>query len=473
MRPPTRPGNDNHALIGSLVILVATIATLISFSSTNGLPFIPTYKVTVELPDATGVDVGAPVRVGGARVGVVKRLHAVAPTATHPSFTRAELAIDPKLRPLPVDSRVRLRPISVLGGKYVAIALGTSAGGLAKGRPLPLGRAEKTVDIGQALRVFEPRTRLALQRTLTGLGNALAGRGREINGTIGSLQHLLAPLGRVADILAAPSTGLARFIRASAALARALAPVATQLHGLIAHAGPTLAALRGSDGSLGDAIDETARLESVATPALRQIQPVLDDARVVTANLRRAAPRIPAAVRELDGTLRAALPSLRLTPAVSERLHSLFTALGAFARDPTTVPSLGILRQATDILTPLLQVVTPAQTTCNVFSLAARNLGLDRAQGDANGSFARTALYTYPPQTLQAGHAAPDLHADPYATNNADECETGNEPYAPGLLIGSPAGRQPARTEQTRPPAEATERARAAGLLDENPQGAP
>ena len=199
------------------MILVATIATVISFSAGTGLPFVPTYKVTVELPDAGRLNVGAPVRVGGARVGVVKALHAVAPTATQPSFARADLAIDPKLRPLPVDSRVRLRPISVLGGKYVSIALGTSADGLADGEPLPLGRAEKTVDIGQALRVFEPRTRLALQRTLTGLGNALAGRGREINMTIGSLEHLLAPLGRVADILAAPSTGLARFIRASAA----------------------------------------------------------------------------------------------------------------------------------------------------------------------------------------------------------------------------------------------------------------
>jgi ABC-type transporter Mla subunit MlaD len=473
MRPRTARNNTNNALIGSLVILVATIATLISFSATNGLPFIPTYKVTVEIPDASGVDVGAPVRVGGARVGVVKRLHAVGPTAAHPSFTRAELAIDPKLRPLPIDSRVRLRPISVLGGKYVAIALGTSADGLAKGRPLPLARAAKTVDIGQALRVFEPRTRLALQQTLTGLGNGLAGRGREINAAIASFDHLLAPFGRVADILAAPSTGLARFIRAGAGLARALAPVASQLRGFIAHAGPTLAALRGSDGSLGDAIDQTARLTSVANPALGEIQPVLDDARVVTANLRRAAPRIPAAVRELDATLRAASPSLRLTPGVSRRLRSLFKTLDGFARDRTTVPSLGILRQATDILTPLLEVVTPAQTTCNVFSLAARNLGLDRAQGDANGSFARTALYTYLPQTIQAGHAAADLHADPYATNNANECETGNEPYAPGRVIGSPAGIQPAKTENTRPPAEATARARAAGLLDENPQGAP
>lgn len=455
----------NYALIGSVVILVATIATVISFSAGTGLPFVPTYKVTVELPDAGRLNVGAPVRVGGARVGIVKALHAVAPTAAHPSFARADLAIDPKLSPLPIDSRVRLRPISILGGKYLSIELGTSARKLADGEALPLGQAVKTVDIDQALRIFEPRTRLALQRTLTGFGDALAGRGGAFNAAIAGLDHMILPLGRVADTLAAPSTGLARFVQGGERLAGALAPVGPQLHGLILHAGPTLAALRGTDDALGELIESTPRLERTVTPALTEIQPILEDATYVSRNLRNGTRHLPGAARELDGALRAGRTPLRRTPVVARRLQALFKTLRAFVRDPNTPGSLRILTQATDILTPLLRTITPAQTVCNTFTLAARNLADDRSQGDANGSFARTALYGYVPQTLQTARPAGDLHYNPYAIANASECEAGNEPYLPGQHIGNPAGLQPAQTEHTTPPAIATERARAGGLL--------
>jgi hypothetical protein len=108
-----------------------------------------------------------------------------------------------------------------------------------------------------------------------------------------------------------------------------------------------------------------------------------------------------------------------------------------------------------------------------VFALAARNFGLDRAQGDTYGSFSRTALYAYVPQTLQTAHAEPGLHFNAYGNENASECETGNEPYLPGKQIGNPPGNQPAQTERTSPPADATERARSAGLLATDPQGAP
>lgn len=459
------PGG-NFALIGSVVILVATIATVISFSAGTGLPFVPTYKVTVELPDAGRLNVGAPVRVGGARVGIVKAVHAVAPAPGHPSFARADLAIDPKLKPLPLDSQVRLRPISILGGKYLSIELGRSPQKLAAGRPLPLGRAVKTVDIDQALRIFEPRTRLALQRVLTGFGNALAGRGGAFNQALTGLAHLIQPLGRVADTLAAPSTHLDRFITAGARLAGTLAPVGDELHGLIDHAGPTLGALRGTDGALGQVVEDTPRVEATVTPALAEIQSILEDATVVSRNLRAGTKRLPAAVGALDQTLRAARPPLRATPVVAGRLKDLFVTLRAFVRDRNTPGSLRMLTQATDILTPLLQKVTPAQTVCNTFALAARNLALARSQGDANGSYARTSLYAYPPLTLQSGQPASDLHYNPYGTEDATECEAGNEPFLPGRQIGSPPGRQPAVTERTTAPADATARAREAGLLD-------
>jgi virulence factor Mce-like protein len=448
----TRIRPTNYTLVGSVVILVATIATVISFSATTGLPFVPRYKLTVELPDAGRLNVGAPVRVGGAQVGIVKAVHAVAPTRTHPSFARADLAIDPKLAPLPADSTVRLRPISILGGKYISIDLGTSKRKLPDGKPLPLGQAVKTVDIDQALRIFGPQTRRAIQGTVTGFGDALVGRGTTFGETIGAFDHLVVPLGRVADTLVAPSTRLPRFFDAGARLAAALAPVGPQLDGLIRHAGPTFGALRGTDGALGDLIQDTPRLERAVTPALSEIQPILADATFVSRNLGRGTRRLPQAVSAIDDSIRAASPSLKLSPDVAHRLQSVFVTLRGVAKDPATTGSLRILTETVQIVTPLLQTVTPAQTVCNVFGLVTRNYGAVRGEGDANGSFSRTSITPYQSLTPQSGTTASDLHYDPYPNEDASECEGGNEPYLPGRQVGSPPGEQPAQTEHTAPP---------------------
>jgi virulence factor Mce-like protein len=442
----------NYTLIGSVVILVATIATVISFSATTGLPFVPRYKLTVELPDAGRLNVGAPVRVGGAQVGIVKAVHAVGPTRTHPSFARADLAIDPKLAPLPADSSVRLRPISILGGKYVSIDLGTSKRTLPDGKPLPLARSVKTVDIDQALRIFGPRTRRALQGTVTGFGDALVGRGTALGETIGSFDHLVLPLGRVADTLAAPSTRLPRFFDSGARLAAALAPVGPQLHGLIRHAGPSFAALRGTDGALGDVIEDTPRLERAVTPALGEIEPILADATVVSRNLGRGTRRLPQALSAIDTSIRAARPALELSPDVARRLQSVFVTLRGVATDPATTGSLRILTDTVQIVTPLLRTVNPAQTVCNVLGLVIRNYAAVRGQGDANGSFARSSLTADPSLSPQSGTPASNLHYNAYPNEDASECEGGNEPYLPGRHVGNVPGKQPAQTEHTAPP---------------------
>ena len=62
------------------------------------------------------------------------------------------------------------------------------------------------------------------------------------------------------------------------------------------------------------------------------------------------------------------------------------------------------------------------------------------------------------PEPSSRSTPSAELHANPVPTNNATECETGNEPFAEGQQIGNPAGTQPNRTEETTAPAAATAR---------------
>ena len=62
---------NNPVLIGTITILVVVVAVYLSYIAENGLPFVPTYNINVEVANAAELVKNADVRVGGARVGQV------------------------------------------------------------------------------------------------------------------------------------------------------------------------------------------------------------------------------------------------------------------------------------------------------------------------------------------------------------------------------------------------------------------
>lgn len=460
---------DNHLILGIAVLALGVVAILISYSAQTGLPFVPTYNVTVEVPDATRLEKGAPVRAGGVRVGVVKSIQAIPAKGRRPEVARLELGLDTDLARLPVDSTVTLRPVSVLGGKYVAITIGRSDRKVPADRPLPVARAVPTVEFDDALRIFEPKTARALQQTITGFGSGLAGRGGSLNLAIISLRRVLGPIGRVADVLAAPSTQFGRLIRAGSRLTGDLAAVAPALGGLVEHAGPTLRAFRGPNAELGEAIDEFPGTASSVRRDLAEIRPGLRDLAVVARQIRPGTRRLPASSRSLELALRTGVRPLREVPDFSRRLGGTFGSLRALARDPNSVGALRLLTETVTSLRPTLAFVNPAQTDCNLLGVYTRNVGSATGEGDAFAPWERTSNITQQDQLLQRPKPAKDLHFNPYPNLNARECEAGNEPYRDGRRVGNPAGLQSKRIPKTAPPPGVTERARRAGLLDPVP----
>ncbi len=68
------------------------VAVFLSYNANNGLPFVPTYDVTVQVPDAAGLVRGNEVRIGGKRVGVIEEITRWRARATtrSPSSTLAD-----------------------------------------------------------------------------------------------------------------------------------------------------------------------------------------------------------------------------------------------------------------------------------------------------------------------------------------------------------------------------------------------
>src|SRR5215212_7248925 len=100
---------SSPVLVGAVTVLVIVVAVFLAYNANNGLPFVSTYNLKVRVPNANALVKGNEVRVGGVRVGIVKK---VVPVAIGNGDYAAELSLslDKNAEPLPVDSTITVRP---------------------------------------------------------------------------------------------------------------------------------------------------------------------------------------------------------------------------------------------------------------------------------------------------------------------------------------------------------------------------
>jgi phospholipid/cholesterol/gamma-HCH transport system substrate-binding protein len=460
-----------HGLIGLAALAVIALVGYVSYTALTGLPFQHRHTLFVEVRDANRLIATNDVRVGGVRVGQVADVEAQPARSGREPLARVELSLDDSVGAVPVDSTARIRPASVLGATYVDLRLGHSDTTVPEKGTLPGTPPAAGVELTDLFDVFDREGARSFRSAVRGLSGGLAGRGAALNGVIGSFSHLLPPLAGVARTLAAGDTRLSEFIRAYERAFGEFDAARGDLAGLVTNGAGTFGALAGERDALAGTFVAAPPAERATTDALRAAQPALEDLAVVIRELRPAARALPAGLREANATLGAGSAGLRPVPAFSRRLATVLETLRAVSRLPSTE---GAMRKLGDLITALettIEVLAPAQIHCNVVALFGQNWssfagGLGVGDGPAMWNF---ALSTPGAQTdgIQAKEPAPDLHSNYLPHENAQECESNNEPYLPGQRLGNPAGLQPGSTRDTDPPPGVHELARAAGLLDQ------
>jgi virulence factor Mce-like protein len=478
---------NNPILIGAVTILVMAVAVYLSYIAENGLPFVPTYNVKVDVPNADELVKNADVRIGGARVGQVLTI-TPEPAGTdsgypHP-FARLGLSLQRGLQPLPYDTKYQIRVASVLGGKYLELLPGharntTQTPSLPDGGTFHLGSKGfrhdvPVVDLDTAFRTFGPKTQQGLRNATAELGEAVAGRGTNFNDSIYELHQLIGPLDNLLRLLAAPSTHLDRFVSGAAATAGALAPVAPTISAVLSDSAVTFRALNNS--RLGQAIDQLPSTESVATTVLTNAQPVLSDAASVVQALKPGAALLPRATQGLDQIIRAATPVYKLAPELAAKLQTALVDVDRLASNPASIQTFKILGN-NDLATfgasafvglgAILEAGAPAQLGCNAEGIWAQNFGgagNALSQGDASGAWLRLMPVLDTATLLQASKPAPNLHLNYYPQETAGHCTAGNERYTSGQDIGAPRSISN-RVPKTSPPAGVLALDKKAGLL--------
>src|SRR5947209_10884980 len=170
----------NPVLVGAVTTLVVIVAVFLAYNANNGLPFVPTRSLRVQIANGAELVPGNEVRAGGFRIGVVDDMK---PVRMPNGRIGAELhlKLDKKIGPVPVDTTVEIRPRSALGLKYVEFTKGRSHQTIPDGGVLPESHTSVPVELDQFYNMFDKRTRAAAQQNLMGFGNAFAGRGEDLN----------------------------------------------------------------------------------------------------------------------------------------------------------------------------------------------------------------------------------------------------------------------------------------------------
>lgn len=451
----------NPLLVGTATVLATVVAIFLAYNANDGLPFVAKYRVDAIVRDADLLGHNAEVRIGGRQVGIVSGAEVVRGEGGRP-LARLRLALDQPAGPLPADTRVRVRPKSVIGLRYLQLTPGRSPRTIPDGGTIPLQNHRGNVGLQDALNAFDARTRRATAAATVELGDALAGRGRDLNAAIRAFPPLLGHLAPVMRNLAAPETDLRGLLRGVDGISGALAPVARVLPGLFDGAATTLHAIARVDRDFGRLIDETPVTQRVAVTSLRRVRPVLADAAGLVEELHPGVGALPSAATRLAAALEAGTPVLRRTAGLTGRLRATLSAVGVLVRDPATAGSVVELTRLLDALIPALRYVNPAQTRCNLFGLYGKNAGPTIGEGDENGNWFRFLPLQNAPDNPYQGEPAPNLHMDPYVDSGQNgRCVAGNERFEPGQRIGPPpnAATAPTANPLTRPPADAREAA--------------
>jgi virulence factor Mce-like protein len=441
------------------------VAVFLAYQANQGLPFVPTYKLSAQVPNANTLVPGNEVRIGGIRVGAVKT---VEPVQQEDGSVNAklDLELNEDIDPLPVDSTVTVRSKSALGLKYLEIQRGTSDEGFEPGATLPLSSATpEPVEIDQVFNTFDDPTRAAIQANLVEFGNALAGRGVALNAAIGDLRPLVERLEPVMRNLASPETDLSGFVRGLAGAAAEAAPVAAVQGRLFRDLDTTFGAFAAvARPYIQETISKSPETQDTAIRALPEIRPLLKNTTVLFRNLRPGFAALRPVSYDVKRSITVGVKALRLAPGFNNQLDPTAQALLDFNNDADVREGLSDLDGLATQLQPLAAHVGPAQSVCNYATLLFRNVNDHLQYGDGIGTWQRFIPLNPPdgpnnegsPSSGPAsGGGAPAnfLHSNPYpntasAGQSPRECEPGNGGYIAGqVVVGNVPGDQGIVTE--------------------------
>jgi phospholipid/cholesterol/gamma-HCH transport system substrate-binding protein len=308
------------AAIFSIVAVVVAVNT--------GGDSKPRHQLVAQFADASPLLVGNDVRMDGVKVGTISRMRLVSGQA------EVTMQLSAAAYPLHTDARVTVRPVSLLGERFVDLDRGTpKAPALAEGSILPASQSGQATDLDQVLNALDDPTGEALAALVTVLGQGADGNGKNIAAAVKALKPAMTRTRQLVAVLDEQNDLLLSTLDSVGPVADALA----------SDNGKTLDALVASADRL---LGKTSANEL----ALRQ----------TIAQLPRTVATARSTLEALSGTGRAATPTLKALRPLTDDLSQVSQELADFAAaaDPALASATPVLQKARALLTEAAPVVT-------------------------------------------------------------------------------------------------------------------
>ena len=382
-------------MVGAITTLIVIVAVFLAYNANNGLPFVPVYRISAELPNAARLGPNNEVRIGGERVGVVESIETTTNSTNGEQAAKLNLKLDKTADPIPEDTTVRVRYRSSFGLKYLELTRGTGKG-LPEGGTLPIQQSSEQTEFDDIGNTFDTPTREAARTNLQEFGSAFAGRGASLNQAIESLNPLFQNLKPVAANLNAPQTNLVRFFPALGRTAELVAPVAEDNAQQFTNMAIAFAALSSDPEALKEAISSAAPVLEVGIRSLPEQRPFLRDFSEVFRLLRPGVKELKQALPDLNSTLRIGTPVLLRTPPVNLELQGVFGELENLVDDPTTNLTLVRLGDTFTGANDAAAKIIPVEVNCNYWEYWFTYLTEHISERDQVGFSQRVALIGAP-----------------------------------------------------------------------------
>jgi virulence factor Mce-like protein len=447
-------------LIGAVTTLIILVAVFLAYNANNGLPFVPTYNIKVELPEASGLIPSNQVRISGTRVGLVNKLTPYLNPHTGRVTAIAELKLEKKLEPLPANTKAIVLSVSAIGLKYLELEKGNSQQTLKAGHTIPVSQTKEPVNIEELFNMFDQKTRTAIKINTNNFGDGLAGRGLGLNNTIAELRPLVTKAVPVLHNLAEPRTGLRELFVALDRAAGQTAPVAQANANYFSDLDTFFTAWAGVAPSIEAATRGGPPSLEQAIHSLPAEAPFYENAAEFMHLLRPSAHSLVSVAPQLGQAVTEGAVNLAAATELNKQLAESSQALAEFGKNPIVTLGLEDFTNTLTIGNPLLAGIAPEQAVCNYWTLAFRNVASLESETVGIGTLARSGFVLSPSGPNNEGYpsSAPangpsvehvfnstklidnnHVHANPYPNvagpGQPMVCEAGNQTYIPGQSV--------------------------------------
>jgi phospholipid/cholesterol/gamma-HCH transport system substrate-binding protein len=241
------------------------------------------------------------------------------------------MRLDPSVLPLHQDASAKIRPVTLLGERYIDLLPGSANAPLMSDpMVIPAQRTSSAVDLDQVLNALNDPTSTALAALVTTLGEGVAGQGGNIDQAITALAPAMQNTQQLAAILDQQNAVLGQ---------------------LVDRAAPVAAAVAGKDGAnLDQAVGSATQM---LTAIAAQQQAMRDALSQLPATLQKA----QQVLSEVAGVAQAGTPTLQAARPVTDNLTQITTELNAFADSAN--PALASLPPVLDEAKALLDQAAP------------------------------------------------------------------------------------------------------------------